>query len=106
MKSQKWQRSPSGGASWGGCPESWPYEVGTFPTSGPPTPFWGVDSLIDRRDHIRVWSDGKVDHLRGWELVAIRGEYGLGDYCIYCGAFNGAEGELRMWYDCCHCGGN
>jgi len=106
MKSQKWQRSPSGGASLGGCPLWWPHEVEVVPLAGPPTPHRGVDSTIYRRDHIRVWSDGQIDHLRGWEMIDIRGFKGPGDYCYYCGAWNGAEGEFRIGIDCCHCGGN
>lgn len=31
---------------------------------------------------------------------------GVGDYCLYCGTFNGAEGEYRQGWDCYSCGGN
>jgi hypothetical protein len=31
---------------------------------------------------------------------------GDGDYCGYCGTFNGSNGESRVGYDCCLCGGN
>jgi len=31
---------------------------------------------------------------------------GEGDYCSYCGAFNGPHGEDRVGWDCCYCGGN
>lgn len=27
----------------------------------------------------------------------------FGDYCYYCGTFNGPQGELRLNHDCCHC---
>ena len=29
-----------------------------------------------------------------------------GDYCGYCGAYNGLNGEWRCGFDCCLCGGN
>ena len=31
---------------------------------------------------------------------------GKGDYCLYCGTFNGAEGEHRQGWDCYSCGSN
>jgi hypothetical protein len=31
---------------------------------------------------------------------------GEGDYCGYCGAFNGPAGELRVGFDCHYCGSN
>lgn len=31
---------------------------------------------------------------------------GHGDYCGYCGAFNGPQGEYRMGFDCYNCGCN
>jgi hypothetical protein len=32
--------------------------------------------------------------------------HGPGDYCSYCGAYNGPNGEQRIGWDCCYCGGN
>lgn len=29
-----------------------------------------------------------------------------GDYCAYCGAFNGTHGEYRIGFDCCGCHSN
>lgn len=31
---------------------------------------------------------------------------GEGDYCHYCGEFNGPNGEKRLGWDCCYCGCN
>jgi len=31
---------------------------------------------------------------------------GPGDYCLYCGAFNGPHGEDRIGFDCRYCGCN
>jgi hypothetical protein len=32
--------------------------------------------------------------------------HGPGDYCTYCGTWNGEYGEQRLGYDCCFCGSN
>lgn len=29
-----------------------------------------------------------------------------GDYCYYCGTYQGPNGELRQGHDCCYCGSN
>ncbi len=41
-----------------------------------------------------------------WFKSIISRAMGPGDYCSYCGAFNGPNGEQRIGWDCCCCGGN
>lgn len=38
------------------------------------------------------------------ELVEM--DHGEGDYCVYCGTFNGKDSEHRQGYDCYFCGSN
>jgi hypothetical protein len=41
-----------------------------------------------------------------WYRTVIPGINGDGDYCLYCGAFNGPHSEDRVGFDCRYCGCN
>lgn len=102
-------------------------EVGTFPIGewSPWTP--QGDGEVRSRPAGREWRYTKKSPVIGrWgnsRLTLVGGDFcdiiqnpnyyssfqghkGPGDYCNYCGAFNGPEGELRNGYDCFHCGSN
>lgn len=44
-----------------------------------------------------------VEHYHGGPPVE---EDPLGDYCTYCGAYQGPAGEARIGFDCFYCGCN
>jgi len=55
--------------------------------------------------------DGKtVFGVPEWDVEHYYGETveedPLGDYCLYCGTYQGPEGELRSGFDCHYCGCN
>jgi hypothetical protein len=54
--------------------------------------------------HTGAWL-GYQSH-EDWFRVVIPGANGSGDYCLYCGAFNGPRSEDRIGFDCRYCGCN
>lgn len=94
---------------------------------------WFGDILKRYRDAVSVWkvfepftiSTYKIQDTYKfgvYEKIRIEGDFcrlekrhesevvsfynGEGDYCLYCGGWNGSEGQYRMGWDCCHCGSN
>jgi len=109
---------PSGGRgySWSG-----PYRPEHFPTGvvwplheyrpvGEPRLVQLAHCARWTQDSERLLSDGHVETNEGWfrRYVAKDGVSPLPDrdYCLYCGADNGANSEDRQGYDCWNCGGN
>lgn len=66
----------------------------------------GRDCDFILQDALRTWSDGTQDVLSGYYRSQTNFRCGDGDYCFYCGAFNGPHGEDRQGFDCAQCGSN
>jgi len=84
---------------------SLPFEVGKIQISGPLQMKRKGDMTEGMRGSILIWSDGEIETLRNYERGDVVYHQGEGDYCCYCGGFNGERGELRQGWDCYFCGG-
>jgi hypothetical protein len=68
------------------------------------------DLMVAYRDCRKTWLRLTNDEVVCQDIPdryrkVIEKREGEGDYCDYCGAFNGPNGESRMGWECGYCGG-